>query len=145
MRGIVELWLSQLYKLTVLWPAWLLTPQGLGTVFAPRMLWRIALLLMFAAAVSAMLQAGLPPDMALIGSGDVMAYVDVVVIAWAAGASSIAKLGMAWLTRRVRRKPVPLVAARRGGRAAMRRRRLRRPPPPANDDGCPGGRWTVAA
>ena len=38
-----------------------------------------------------------------------------------------------------------LIAARRERRTAMRRRRQRRPPPPANDDGRPGGRWTVAA
>jgi hypothetical protein len=144
MRAIVELWLSQLYKLTVLWPAWLLTPQGRRAVFKPRTIWRIALALVFVGALAAMLQAAaLPPDFALIGAGDVMAYVDVAVIAWVAGASAVVKVLIAW-SRRRGRGPVQ-VAARRERRTAMRRRGPRRSRPPANDDGFPGGRWTVAA
>jgi hypothetical protein len=143
MRAIVDLWLGQLWKLTVLWPVWLLTPEGLRAVFAPRMLWRIALMLAFAVALNAMLQAGLPPDMALIGSGDAVAYLDVVAIAWAVGAAGVLKTAAAWVVRRL--KPKVQVAARRARRTGMRRRGPKRPSPPANDDGLPGGRWAVAA
>lgn len=142
MRAIVELWLSQLYRLTVLWPAWLLTPDGLRKAFAPRMLWRIVLMLACVAAVNAMIQAGVPPDMALIGSGDLVAYLDVVVIVWAVGAAGVLKAAAAWVVRRL--KPKAQVAVRRGGRSATRRRGPKRRSPPANDD-APGGRWTLAA
>ena len=81
MRGIVGLWLSQLYKLTVLWPAWLLTPQGLKTVFSSRTLWRVALTLAFVLAIAAFMQV-YPPSAAFIGAGDAVAYLDIIAIAW---------------------------------------------------------------
>lgn len=143
MRGIVELWLSQLYKLTVLWPAWLLTPEGLKKLFAGRVLWRLALMVVFILAVVALVQV-FPPDIALIGAGDILSYIDIVAIALVVGAARIVRDGVRLVARLLKRAPEPLVAARREGRAAMRRRR-RRPAPPANDDGLPGGRWTVAA
>ncbi|HLZ75101.1 hypothetical protein [Phenylobacterium sp.] len=144
MRGIVELWLSQLYKLTVLWPAWLLTPEGLKALVSSRTLWRVALTLAFVLAVAAFIQA-YPPGVAFIGAGDVVAYLDIIAIAWVAGAAKIVRAGVELARQALKRRPAALVAARRESRAAMRRRRQRRPPPPANDDARPGGRWTVAA
>jgi hypothetical protein len=144
MRGIVELWLSQLFKLTVLWPAWVLTPQGFKTLFNSRTLWRVALTLAFVLAIAALIQA-YPPSVAFIGAGDLVAYLDIIAIAWVAGAARIVREGVKLARRALKRTPVALVAARPQGRAAMRRRRQKRPPPPANDDGRPGERWTVAA
>ena len=144
MRGIVELWLSQLHKLTVLWPAWLMTPEGRRTLLTSRVLWRLALLVVFTFALVALVQV-FPPDLALIGAGDILTYIDIVAIAWLAGATRIVRDAVRLANRALRRIPGALVAARREGRAAVRRRRQKRPPPPANDDGHPGRRWTVAA
>ncbi|MGZ3378444.1 MAG: hypothetical protein ACXU8S_17755, partial [Phenylobacterium sp.] len=118
MRGIVELWLSQLYKLTVLWPAWLLTPQGLKSVFSSRTLWRVALTLAFVLAIAALIQA-YPPGVAFIGAGDVVAYLDIIAIAWVAGAAKILREGAGLVRRALRRRPAAMVAARRERRAAM--------------------------
>ena len=145
MRGIAEFWLSQLHKLLVLWPAWLLTPEGLRTAHAPRMLWKIALMVALAVAISSLLQAGLPPDLAVIGSGDLVAYLDVVAIAWAVGAVGALNSAARWAIRRRRPGHQAQVAARRGRRTAVRRRGRKRLSPPANDDGFPGHRWTDAA
>ncbi|MBS0362909.1 MAG: hypothetical protein JSR98_16145 [Proteobacteria bacterium] len=143
MRGIVELWLSQLYRLTVLWPAWLLTPDGRKLLFSRSILWRAALMLVFALAVIGFMYAALPADLAMIGAGDLVAYFDVAVIAWVAGVGGALKAAVSWAGRRLR--PRVQVAARPRGRTAMRRRGPRRSRPPANDDGFPGERWTVAA
>jgi hypothetical protein len=145
MRGIVELWLSQLYKLTVLWPAWLLTPEGRETLFSRKTLWRLALAVVFALALGALMYGALPADLALIGAGDIVSYIDIIAIAWLAGAAKILRDGAKLAGEALRRVPGMVIAARREGRAAMRRRRPRRPPPPADDDGWPGERWTVAA
>jgi len=142
MRGIVERWLSQLWKLTVLWPAWLLTPDGRRVLFSRATLWRLGMALVFAAAVVAMAQT-LPTDLALIGAADVTAYVEAAVVVWAAGASGMLRAGLRFVRRAMTSRVE--VVARRERRATMRRRRPRRVQPPANDDGVPGGRWTVAA
>ncbi len=138
MRGIVGLWLSQLYKLTVLWPAWLLTPQGLKTVFSSRTLWRVALTLAFVLAIAAFMQV-YPPSAAFIGAGDAVAYLDIIAIAWVAGA---AREGVKLAGRALRRVGLRRTAVSRAPRAAQRRR-PRRPAPPANDDG--GAGWALAA
>jgi hypothetical protein len=138
--GGIELWRAQLYRLLVLWPAWLLTPAGRKVLFSRSTLWRIALAAAFFVAIMALAQS-VPADMAFIGAGDVVAYLEVAAIVWVTGAMGWVRAGV----KLVRRSAGGLVAARRERRAAMRRRRQRRPPPPANDDGLPDGRWTVAA
>lgn len=147
MRGFIGLWLGQLYKLLVIWPAWLLTPEGLKALRSPRNLWRIAMGLVFALALVALAQT-LPADMALIGAGDLMAYVDVAALAWLAGAGVLVRYALKQ-ARRLWAKGFAVrkaqVAVRRERRTALRHRRPKRPPPPANDDSVPGVRWTVAA
>jgi hypothetical protein len=139
--GIFELWRMQLYRLCVLMPAWLLTPDGRNALFSRSTLWRIALTLALALAVMALAQT-LPADLALIGAGDVIAYLDVAAIVWVTGAAGWVRTGV----KLARQSLGGLVAARRERRAAVRRRRQRRlAPPSANDDGLPGERWTVAA
>ena len=145
MRGIVDLWLGQLYKLAVLWPAWLMTPEGRKTLFSRSILLRVALALVFAAALASFMYAALPADLALIGAGDVVAYLDVAAIAWAVGLGSVLKAAWGWLKRRLGVRPPAQIAARPKGRTAVRRRRPRRLSPPANDDDVPGRRWTDAA
>jgi hypothetical protein len=144
MRGIVELWLSQLFKLIVLWPAWLLTPEGCRALLSSKTLWRVALALVFVLAIALLVQA-YPPSVAFVGAGDAVAYLDVIALAWLAGAARLVREGIKLARRGLRRLPAALFAARRERRAAMRRRRQKRPAPPANDDGHPGERWTVAA
>ncbi len=135
MREIIELWLGQLYRLTVVMPAWLLTPDGHKSLFSKAMLWRILLAVAFAVAMVALAQT-LPADLALIAAGDLVSYVEVAAIVWMATATGLARGALRRVGRGLRGKL--LIAARR-------RRRPRRPPPPANDDGPSGGRWTVAA
>jgi hypothetical protein len=138
--GEIEVWRTQLYRFLVLMPAWLLTPAGRKVLFSRSMLWRIALTAAFFVAVMALAQT-LPADIAFIGAGDVIAYLDVAAIVWVTGAMGWVRTGVKLAQRALGRH----VAARRERRTAMRRRRQRRPRPPANDDGFPGGRWTVAA
>jgi hypothetical protein len=131
----------QLYRLCVLMPAWLLTPDGRKVLFSRSTLWRIGVTLAFALAVMALAQT-LPADMPLIGAGDIIAYLDVAAIVWVTGAAGWIRTGL----KLVRQSLGGIVAARRERRTAVRRRRRRRlAPPPANDDGFSGGRWTVAA
>ncbi|THD70357.1 hypothetical protein [Phenylobacterium sp.] len=142
--GGIELWRTQLYRLCVLWPAWLLTPQGLKVLFSRSTLWRIALAAAFFVAMIALAQT-LPADIALIAAGDVVGYFEIAALAWVASAAGVIRTGPAAVGRALLAAARRLVAARRERRTAMRRRRQRRPRPPASDDGFPGGRWTVAA
>jgi hypothetical protein len=141
MGGIAELWLGQLYKLTVLWPAWLLTPEGREALFSRKTLWRLALTVVFALALVALLQA-LPADLALIGAGDVLTYIDIVAIAWIAGAAGIVRDGLSLAGRSLRRLGTRRTAVVRAPRAG-RGRRPRRPTLPANDED--GAGWALAA
>jgi hypothetical protein len=140
--GIIQLWLGQLYALTVLKPAWLLTPEGRKTLFSKATLWRILLAIAFAVALIAVAQT-LPADIALIAAGDLVSYFEMAAIVWIAAAGGRVRTAFRALGRGARLRG--LIAARRERRTAMRRRRQRRPPPPANDDGRSGERWTVAA
>jgi hypothetical protein len=142
MRGMIELWLSQLHKLTVLWPAWLLTPEGLKTLFSRKVLWRLALTLVFTLALVALLQS-LPADLALIGAGDVLTYLDIVAIAWLAGAAKVVRAGMELARRGLRRGGLRRPSIVRAPRAARSRRPRRLTPPPANDED--GAGWALAA
>jgi hypothetical protein len=139
---IIQLWLGQLYELSVLKPAWLLTPEGNKTLFSKATLWRILLLVAFAVAMAALAQT-LPADLALIAAGDLVSYVEVAAIVWIATAGGRVRGALRSIGRGLRLRG--LIAARRERRTAMRRRRQRRPAPPANDDGPSGERWTIAA
>jgi hypothetical protein len=114
--------------------------RGRKVLFSRSTLWRIALAAAFFVALMALAQS-LPADIAFVGAGDAIAYLDVVAIVWVTGAMGWIRTGV----KLVRRSLGGVVAARRERRTAMRRRRRRRPPPPANDDGLPGRRWTAAA
>lgn len=143
MRGIVELWLGQLFKLAVVWPAWLLTPEACEMLFSRRTLWRLALAVVFALAVVALLQT-LPADLALIGAGDVLTYLDVVAIVWIAGAAGVVHDGLKLTRSGLRRLVEAAMAPRRSRRAARRPRRARRKPPSVSDGGGWAGGWSFA-
>jgi hypothetical protein len=142
MRGMIELWLSQLHKLTVLWPAWLLTPEGLKTLFSRKVLWRLALTLVFTLALVALLQS-LPADLALIGAGDVLTYLDIVAIAWLAGAAKVVRAGIELARRGLGRGGLRRASIVRAPRAARSRRPRRPTLSPANDED--GAGWALAA
>jgi hypothetical protein len=144
MGGIFGLWLGQLYRLTVLWPAWLLTPAGRKALFSRSTLWRVLLAAAFFVALIAFAQT-LPADLALIAAGDVLSYFEIAALAWVASAAGVLRAGPRAVGQALLAAARRLVAARRERRTAMRRRRPKRTPPPANDDDLPGGRWTVAA
>jgi hypothetical protein len=141
MRGIIGLWLGQLFQLIVIWPAWLLTPEGRKTLFSRKTLWRMVLAVVFVLALYA-ISLSLPADLAFIAAGDVLIYIDIVAIAWIAGAARIVRDGLKLARHVLRRAGRRSLIVRRAARAAQHRR-PRRAPPPANDDDHPG--WALAA
>lgn len=129
MSEIVQLWLSQLWKLLVIWPAWLLTPEGRRAILTRKMLSRLGTAA--AVVVTLMLLAkGLPVDPAFVLTGDLIAYLDVIAIALMSGAVGF----LARVARAAGRAVRSLIhtSARQGRPAA--RRRARRIRSPANDD-----------
>ena len=143
MREIPQLWMDQLWKLTVVWPAWLLTPDGRTTLFSRASFWKLMLGVVTLVAIIALAQT-LPADLAVLAAGDVASYFEIAAIVWLTGAvvflraamKATARSGLKGLVRFGR------VAVRR---RAMRRRRPRRLPPPANDDDPAGVVCALAA
>jgi hypothetical protein len=139
---MIELWLSQLHKLTVLWPAWLLTPEGRRAVLNRRVIWRITLTVIFVLALATLLHA-FSADIAIAGAADVATYLDIVAIAWLAGAARVVRAGIELARRGLRRGGLRRPSIVHAPRAARSRRPRRPAPPPANDEDGTG--WALAA
>ena len=141
MREFLRIAAEQLWRLTVITPAWLLTPDGRKALFSAATARRLLVAVGFALALVALLQT-FPADVALILAGDVMTYAEVAAIVWIAGAHGILTQGLA-ACRRVGRPA--LRRLRIGGRRPRAIRRRLRPPPVADDDGPAAPGWLLAA
>lgn len=136
MRELIAVAMQQLWKLTVLGPAWLLTPQGQKTLFSRQTLRRVVMSVAFAMILAGVAQT-LPFDLALIFAGDILAYAEIAAIAWIATASGVLTQAMkaaahAGLQALRRLRPA---GARQPRKVAARRRRPRRTAArPPNDD-----------
>jgi len=145
-KEILQIAMEQLWRLTVLSPAWLLTPDGRKTLFSAKTLRRVLMSLAFTLVLVGVAQT-LPFDLALIFAGDVLTYAEVAAIAWIATANGVLTAGLKTAGRAVGSTLRRFArAGSRGRRAAGRSRRQRRlAPPPANDDRPAGLDWALAA
>lgn len=146
MREILKIAMEQLWRLAVLGPAWLLTPQGRKTLFSAKTLRRVLLSVAFTLILVGVAQT-LPFDLALIFAGDVLTYAEVAAIAWIASANGVLTAALKAAVHAVRPALQSFTRAGPGGRrAAARRRRPRRlTPPPGNDDRPAELGWALAA
>lgn len=147
MKEILQIAMEQLWRLTVLSPAWLLTPDGRKTLFSAKTLRRVLMSLAFTLILVGVAQT-LPFDLALIFAGDVLTYAEVAAIVWIATANGVLTASLRAASRAAGSTLRRFArAGSRGRRPAGRgRRRPRRlAPPPANDDRPAGLDWALAA
>jgi len=125
-KEVLQIAMEQLWRLTVVGPAWLLTPEGRRTLFSAKTLRRVLMSLAFTLILVGVAQT-LPFDIALIFAGDVLTYAEVAAIVWIATANGVLTASLKAATRAVA-SPAP--ARGDGGPlgAAAGRGGLRRPP-----------------
>ena len=145
MKEVLQIAMEQLWRLTVVGPAWLLTPEGRRTLFSAKTLRRVLMSLAFTLILVGVAQT-LPFDIALIFAGDVLTYAEVAAIVWIATANGVLTASLKAATRAVGSMLRRFArAGSRGRRAAGRGRRPRRLAPPANDDRPAELDWAFAA
>ena len=147
MREILQIAMEQLWKLTVLGPAWLLTPEGRKALLNRNMLRRVLMSVAFTLILVGLAQT-LPFDLALIFAGDVLTYAEVAAIVWIASANGVLTQALRLATHaglKVLRRLRPTVAGRAQQAAGRQRRPRRTAAPPADDEGAAAFGWALAA
>jgi hypothetical protein len=132
MREFLEIAAQQLWRLTVVWPAWLLTPEGTRHLLSRRGLRRLALFALMVGLTFAVSQV-MPWGVSLIYAGDLVTYLDLTAVAWLLSASGQIRHVVRAARGRPRLRRSPIRRARAGHRTS-RTAAGRRASPPANED-----------
>jgi hypothetical protein len=116
---------------TVVWPAWLLTPEGMRHLLSRRSLRRLALFALLVALTFAVSQV-MPWGVSLIYAGDLVTYLDLTAVAWLLSASGQIRHAVRAVRGTRSLRPSHIRRAQAGPRTSRTAAR-RRTPPSAND------------